>query len=226
MLLAQRRLAMAEALHQTSAAQERSPKPSNKPKRAAAPRVPTPPPGLEFPGVRPMESPLPPPGLELPVPIAAIGASVDGITTDMVAFEGRETTKVSWRVSRFAQQLVGAMGRPLVSPCLESGLSDTWIMVEPCVEIRGKEQKERFRRRVRSGPLDCRVKVKLAEAQRIQRLLCRVTIGSRAFEVFSHDFADEPLLVWQQADFDWSNEVSTDDSIEIGIEFAMVERVA
>lgn len=227
MFQAQQRLAFAEALRWKAMVQEQSPKQSTNRKRAA--RLHTPP-GLALPRKR-SETPPPPPGLERAMAaIEAVDASaagnIDASAADAVVFEGHETTRVSWRVSRFTQQLVCAMGRPLVSPCLEAeGLSDTWIMVEPCIgDVRGKEQKERFRKRVKTGPLDCRIKVKLAEAQHLQDLLCRVTIGSHTFPVFAHHFADEPLLVWQPPGFDWSKEVAADDSIQIGLEFATMER--
>jgi hypothetical protein len=228
--MAQQQLALAEALHHTAMVQEKSSKRS----APNAPHFPAPP-GLAFSGAQQSHSLLMlPPGLELPRPVATAELSVEaGAASAMkvapaeATFEG-STMKVSWRVGRFVQQLASAMGRPLVSPCLRAeGLSDAWIMVEPCsADVRGKEQRELFRRRLRSGPLDCRVKVKLAEAQHIHGLLCRITIGSRAFQAFSHNFTDEPLLLWQPTDFDWSTEVGSDNSVEIGIEFAIVEKVA
>jgi len=129
---------------------------------------------------------------------------------------------LSYCFGRFTQQLVSQMGRAVVSPSLSlEGISDVWLLVEPCRgELRSKNQKERFRKRVSEGPLYCRLKVKVAEPMKLGKQHCVVRLGQQRFEAIVHDFgAGQPLLEWELPELDWLTLVE-DKGLSVGLKLS------
>jgi len=115
------------------------------------------------------------------------------------------------------------MGRAVVSPSLSlEGLSDVWLLVEPCHgELRSKKQKECFRKQASEGPLHCRLKVKVADPMKFGKQRCIVRLGRRCFDAVVHDFAEgQPLFDWELSELDWLTLLEDDKSLSIGLKLS------
>jgi hypothetical protein len=152
------------------------------------------------------------------------GHLAEGVHVSPSTVDGVECESAEWRIGNLTTKLKGCMGRALVSsPFNAAGLQDLRLMVFPDgkeVTSKGprtRAQKELYAKKVKEGPIDGCLKIKVPDCTRVLEFYLR--IGAVRKGPFRHDFSENAVVDGCQ-DFgvDWLEQVGPDLSLTVAVE--------
>mmetsp|Transcript_89360 Transcript_89360/g.208019 ORF Transcript_89360/g.208019 Transcript_89360/m.208019 type:complete len:374 (-) Transcript_89360:35-1156(-) len=161
----------------------------------------------------------PPPGLSLPLP--------ESLVVQPQEVDGKEISRVEWRIDNMKAKFKDCVGRPLVSPQFEaSGLPELRLMVFPNLGIDTsgltmREQKSRYEARISEGPLSGELKFKVV-TNLGDKLVIRFNlfVGSIVQGPIEHNFADR-IIHGLEFKENWL-EQTKNGSLTVGVEMLTV----